>query len=84
MPRLKAVLSCCMGLALLITMLSGLSLWIWPGGMVLGIARWILTDIHAWSSIVFFAMCLIHFLLNLKLLRGEFSAFKKKSRSSKQ
>ncbi len=69
--RLKGVLSICLAAAFLISALSGIALWIWKGGMILGIARWIMSGIHTWSSIVMFALVIVHFLLNLKTLRRE-------------
>lgn len=78
MMKLKGVLALCLVLALIISMISGIVLWIFPGGMILGIARWVISGVHTWSSLVFCAVCIVHLLLNLKLLRAELSAFRKK------
>ena len=78
--RLKGILSICLAAAFIISALSGIALWIWKGGMILGIARWIMTGIHTWSSVAMAALVLIHFLLNLRTLRAELRAAGKKDR----
>ena len=81
MMKTKGVLALCLVLALIISLVSGVVLWLCPGGMVLGVARWIVTGVHNWSSVAFGALCIVHLLLNLKLLRAELSAFRKKKKA---
>ena len=78
MSKLKGILSICLGVSFLISMLSGLALWIWKGGMILGIARWIVTGVHTWSSIAMSALVIAHLLLNLKTLRRELASSRRK------
>lgn len=83
MSKLKGILSICLGVAFLISMLSGLALWIWKGGMILGIARWIVTGVHTWSSIAMSALVIAHLLLNLKTLRRELASSRKKDENQR-
>ena len=78
MSKIKGILSLCLAAAFLISTLSGLALWIWKGGMVLGIARWIISGIHEWSSVAMCARIIVHFRRNVKALRRELKAGRKK------
>ena len=78
MSKLKGVLSICLAAAFLVSALSGIALWIWKGGMILGIARWIISGIHTWSSVAMCALVIVHFLLNLRTLRRELGRSGKK------
>ena len=80
MSRFKGILSICLAAAFVISALSGIVLWIWKGGMILGTARWIVTGVHTWSSVAMAALVLIHFLMNLRMLRGELRAAGKRDR----
>ena len=80
MSRLKGILSICLAAAFVVSALSGIALWIWKGGMILGVARWIISGIHTWSSVAMCALVIIHFLLNLRMLRGELRAAGKEDR----
>ena len=74
----KASVSTLMGLAFLAASLSGGALYLIPRGMIFGAARYIWYDAHAISALVAAVLAVLHFALNLRILRAEWRGARRK------
>ncbi len=68
---LKAVLSAVLLLCLLFLAVSGFAMHCNTTGLVLGLPRYLLRQLHTVCAAVMSAAVLLHLALNLKLLRAE-------------
>ena len=68
---LKAVLSAVLLLCLLFLAVSGFAMHFNTTGLVLGLPRYLLRQLHTVCAAVMNAAVLLHLALNLKLLRAE-------------
>ncbi|MBQ6537193.1 MAG: DUF4405 domain-containing protein [Firmicutes bacterium] len=68
---LKAVLSAVLLLCLLFLAVSGFAMHFNTTGLVLGLPRYLLRQLHTVCAAVMSAAVLLHLALNLKLLRAE-------------
>lgn len=79
-PLLKAILSTLLGVSLLLCLVTGLGLFISSTGMVLGLPRYLVRNIHAVSALVMTGAALLHLALNMKTLIAEWRQGGKKRR----
>ena len=77
MRKFKGILSTVMIVAVLVVMFTGVLLFFFKGGMIMGVARAHLLSVHGWTAIVFFVCIVLHFILNFKVYISE---LKKKSK----
>ena len=70
-PLLKAVLSTLLMISFLLLAVSGFAMHFNTTGLVLGLPRYLLRQLHTVCAAVMSAAVLLHLALNLKLLRAE-------------
>jgi hypothetical protein len=77
---LKAVLSVVLLLCLLFLAVSGFAMHFNTTGLVLGLPRYLLRQLHTVCAAVMSAAVLLHLALNLKLLRAEWKQGRRKKK----
>ena len=70
-PLIKAILSVLMLLIFLLLAFTGALLYFGKTGVVWGISRHILREVHFWLAISMCILTPVHFLLNYRILRSE-------------
>ena len=69
--RIKAMASIALFLFLLVISVSGAMLYFGKTGLILGVSRALLLNIHARCSLLFAALVILHLALNFSLLKEE-------------
>jgi cytochrome b subunit of formate dehydrogenase len=78
MRKIKAVLSALLVICFILVMVTGLMTYFGKTGLILGIPRGYIHSVHTWSGFVMGAAVILHFILNVRIFKGEWRGFFKK------
>ena len=81
---LRAVISTLLMISGAVSLITGIVLWIFTTGLIWFIARKVMMNIHAISSVVMAALVIIHVILNVRMYKQEIAALKRDLAAKKE
>jgi len=76
--KIKAIISTVLLVLMLIVLITGIAMYFVKGGIILGIPRYYVTTIHVWCAFILAVFAIVHFILNAKIFKSEWTSQNKK------